>query len=238
MSDPIVEQATDPETEVVRLTYFQGYGLAEQARWMLAAVIGDKWENVGFEKREEFLKLQTDDMLLFNQVPLLEIDGLRLVQAQAIVRYLSRRGGLDGKTDFEKVVVDMVCENIKDVRGPAVGLAFSSDKEAVFTRATELVNKFFPRIEKMLVENDGQFVPSGVSTADILVAEAVYELFTDGKIVAQEVLEQYPSVLAVYQRVVAMPNIASYLASTKRYPFPKGEVGEIYKANVDSVLGR
>jgi glutathione S-transferase len=225
-------------SEIVRLTYFQGYGLAEQARWMVAAVVGDNWENVGFEAREEFLKLRDDDMLLFNQVPLLEIDGLRLVQGQAIVRYLARKGGLDGKTDVEKVVVDMVCENIKDVRGPSASLPFSDDKESVLANAVALVDKFFPRIEKLLVENNGKFVSSGMSVADILVAEAVHELFTDGKMVNQKVLEQYPNILAVYKNVIALPNIASYLASDKRYPFPHGEIGVVYKANVNSVLGR
>ena len=43
-----------------------------------------------------------DGKLQFLQVPLLTIDGLQLVQCNAIVRYLARRAGMDGDTPEEK----------------------------------------------------------------------------------------------------------------------------------------
>lgn len=43
----------------------------------------------------------TDGKLLFKQVPLLEIDGLELVQTPAIVRYIARKGGLYGHSNEE-----------------------------------------------------------------------------------------------------------------------------------------
>jgi glutathione S-transferase len=39
--------------------------------------------------------------VLFGQVPLLEIDGLNLVQTGAIVRYLARKYNLYGNNDKE-----------------------------------------------------------------------------------------------------------------------------------------
>ena len=39
--------------------------------------------------------------LLFEQVPLLRIDGLKLVQSGAIVRYVARKGKLLGSNDIE-----------------------------------------------------------------------------------------------------------------------------------------
>lgn len=231
MSDTIAQATPEP----IRLTYVKGHGLAEQARWLLSAS-GDEWEQVGFETNAEFLKLQTDGKLLFNQVPLLEIDGLNLVQGQAMMRYLSRRGGLDGKTDAEKVHIDMVCENIKDLCGPAGSLAWTDDKEAVHKKANDLVTKFFPHLEKLLVKNNGQFVESGLSTADICLAEMVHNLVTDGKLVSEEVLATYPSILAMYQRVVALPGIATYLGSNKRYSFPHGVDGLALVENVKVTL--
>lgn len=43
-----------------------------------------------------------------SQVPLLEIDGMSIVQSGAIVRYIGRKCGLDGGSAEEKVKVDVV----------------------------------------------------------------------------------------------------------------------------------
>ncbi len=49
-------------------------------------------------------ELRTDGMLLFDQVPLLQYDGLNMVQSGAIARYLSRKFGFDGETEDEKLM--------------------------------------------------------------------------------------------------------------------------------------
>jgi glutathione S-transferase len=232
MSDPATAS-----TDVIRLTYVKGYGLAEQARWLLAATVGGAWENVGFETHQQFLKLKEEDgKLLFHQVPLLEIDGRCLVQSQAIVRYLARRGGLTGQTEDEVVLVDMVCENIKDLRRPIDATPWAQDKESVVKSANELVGTYFPHLDKLLAENKGQFVTSGLSVADILLCEAVHGLVVDGKLVSEDVLVKYPNVSVAYKRVVAMPEIANYLRSDKRYPFPHGDIATQYVANVRKTL--
>ena len=41
--------------------------------------------------------------------------GLKIVQSQAIVRYVSAKGGLAGADAGEAAVVDMFCETIKDI---------------------------------------------------------------------------------------------------------------------------
>lgn len=40
---------------------------------------------------------------MFKQIPLLEIDGLNLIGSEAVLRYVCRKGNLEGKTDEEKV---------------------------------------------------------------------------------------------------------------------------------------
>jgi glutathione S-transferase len=64
---------------------------------MLAAT-QERWENAGLEKAKAFSALKADGRLLFGQVPMLEIDGLELVQSQAIIRYLARKHSLSGST--------------------------------------------------------------------------------------------------------------------------------------------
>jgi hypothetical protein len=84
-----------PTTEVpstkhsATLYYFAGRGLADQIRWMLAA------SDISFTQklinnRAKFLKM-SERQLPFGQLPLLQIDGLEIVQSQAAVRYLAKR---------------------------------------------------------------------------------------------------------------------------------------------------
>ena len=59
-------------------------------------------------------KLREDRLLLFDQVPLLRIDGLNLVQSKACVRYLAEKHNLRGATPAEVATTDMLAEGIAD----------------------------------------------------------------------------------------------------------------------------
>ena len=67
--------------DTCRLTYFEGWGLAEQARWMLAAS-DIAFEQVALQEHADFAALRDSGALMFRQLPLVEIDGLKLVQSQ------------------------------------------------------------------------------------------------------------------------------------------------------------
>ena len=54
---------------------------------------------------------------LYIQLPLLEIDGLRMTQSQAIVRYLARRANFNGMSTAEEVMCDMYAEAVNDMLG-------------------------------------------------------------------------------------------------------------------------
>ncbi len=78
---------------VATLTYFNGRGNGERVRYALAAA--------GIEYEEKYLvepgsldDLRSTGKLEFGQVPLLEIDGINLVQSWSIVRYLAQRSNL------------------------------------------------------------------------------------------------------------------------------------------------
>ena len=97
-----------------QLSYFRGRGLADQVRWMLAATNPSPslppFLFHPVDTNEEFRVLGKGEgdkeggaLLLFGQLPLLQIDGLNLVQSQAMVRYLARRGGLEGHTEGDRV---------------------------------------------------------------------------------------------------------------------------------------
>jgi len=223
-------------TTPTTLTYFERYGLAEQVRWMLAAA-GIEWNQVALQTHEEFLALRKEGKLLYGQLPLLEIDGLRLVQSQAMVRYVAQRGGLWGRTPAESAMVDMVAEGIRDARGPVVSFPFTSDQKALADEIPFRVAKQLMPLEAYLQQKtDGSpfFLESGLSAADVLLAEFLEELIA----IRAGSVANYASCSALHKQITQLPGIQTYLKSPKRYPFPRGQVRDAYVKNVQAVLNR
>ena len=94
--------------------YFQGKGLGEQVRLMLWEA-GVQYEERYVDTREKLEALRANNDLLFQQLPLLEIDGLKLVQSGAIVRYIARKYNLYGKGPADHVHCDMLGDGIRDM---------------------------------------------------------------------------------------------------------------------------
>ena len=74
------------ETSINRLHYFDLMGRAEPIR-MLLAYTGICWADVRCTG-EDFGKMKKDGKLDFGSMPMLEMDGMKLVQTQAIINYL------------------------------------------------------------------------------------------------------------------------------------------------------
>ena len=53
----------------------------------------------------------------FGQVPVLEVDGKLLAQSHTISRFLARRYGLGGKSQWEQSLADMYVDCIYDLQG-------------------------------------------------------------------------------------------------------------------------
>eukprot|EP00981_Chlorochromonas_danica_P010643 scaffold3296_cov159-Ochromonas_danica.AAC.10 len=101
------------EKHEATLYYFAGRGLADQLRWLLAA------GNTSFTQKIISQRMHFERMarrqLPFGQLPLLQIDGLELVQCQACLRYLARRAHIAGRTPEEVLKCDMIAEAIRDL---------------------------------------------------------------------------------------------------------------------------
>jgi glutathione S-transferase len=64
---------------------------------------------------------------LFLQLPYL-IDGEhKITQSNAIMRYMGRKHGLDGKTEEEKVRVDMLENESMDFRNGLISVCYNPD---------------------------------------------------------------------------------------------------------------
>ncbi|GMI25252.1 hypothetical protein TeGR_g7912 [Tetraparma gracilis] len=219
------------------LTYFRGWGLAEQIRWMLAvAPETSSFTQTALETREAFLSLR-DSSLQYNQLPLLEIDGLKLVQSGACVRYLASRAKIAGNGPAAAARVDMACCAIGDARLGVVKWPFSPDKRVhLDTFVQPLVNKWFPLLEDQAVASSTSWLcdTPEFTAADVLLAEATIAYEEMGV-----ELSTYTKVQEIKGRVMKMDGIKVYLESELRFPFPReGDICDAYVANVNTVLGR
>lgn len=50
------------------------------------------------------------------QMPILEVDGIRVHQSSAINRYIAKRVGLAGSNDWESLQIDIVADTFTDFR--------------------------------------------------------------------------------------------------------------------------
>ncbi|XP_068251969.1 glutathione S-transferase 3-like isoform X2 [Nyctibius grandis] len=159
-----------------RLTYFNGRGRMESIRWLLAAA-GVEFQEIFFESREQYEKLIKDGVLMFQQVPLVEIDGMKMVQTRAILSYIAGKYNLYGKDLKERALIDMYVEGITDLMQMILMFPFSPPEakektlDSIKERAT---NRYFPVFEKVLKQHGQDFlVGNKFSWADVQLIEAI-----------------------------------------------------------------
>ena len=114
-------------SDCTTLTYWDGHGACERIRLMLA-ICGEPWEDrvalddsgaTHMTTYAQLQKLSEAGVLMADQLPLLQIDGLNLVQGWAAVRYLARKHGLYGKDNAEATKCDILQETMQDYNGKA-----------------------------------------------------------------------------------------------------------------------
>jgi len=213
------------------LHYWRGRGRAETLRLMMVAT-GVEWTDAPYmQQPEDIAKLRESGMLIFNQLPLLQIDGLNLVQSGATIRYLAHRGNLLGGTDPKQIVmVDIYMEGARDFLQPFMGAGFAPpDATAAAMKAS--IAKYMPFFERILgAQSTPTHLHGGtLSMADVCLLEVL--LMVDEEAPAS--FDEYPKVKAFYHATKAIPNIAAYLASDRRFPPNSPE----YCAAVRKTLG-
>lgn len=215
---------------MTHLHYFKGRGRAETTRWMLA-VNQIVFDNVPIETPEALAALRATGKLPFDQMPLLEIDGLNLSQSSAMIRYLARRGGYYGNSNADALWCDMIAGAVADFAETALQAAFQPAIAVAVTNLQARFEKFGAKFETRLVENgSGLCVGANLSFADVVLAEAL-GAYLDW---CPDILDGTPLLSALYERVINEPGIAHYLHSAERYPV----AGNDYVIDVASVLRR
>ncbi|XP_077165206.1 glutathione S-transferase A4-like isoform X2 [Paroedura picta] len=215
-----------------RLTYFNGRGRMESIRWLLAAA-GVKFEEIFLETREQYLKLIKDGHLLFDQVPLVEMDGLKLVQTRAILNYIAGKYNLHGKDLKERARIDMFVEGTLDLTSMLFMYPFSppEQREAQLASIIEKsTTRYLPVYEKALRQHGQEFlVGNHLSLADVQLIEII--LMLEEK--KCDILAEFPQLQAFKARTCNIPTIKKFLQpGSPRKPPPD----EPYIATVKEIL--
>jgi glutathione S-transferase len=203
-----------------KLTYLNGRGLAETARLLLAEA-GFKrnidYDDIRLEKLDDNLKAK----LPFGQVPIFEVDGVQVVQSNAINRFIARHYNLYGSSIAEGAAIDSILDGISDVRSNFARLvAFQPEEkkaEGKVKFSTEILPKWFAYFEAFLSKNKGGpwLVGNNISLADLALFDRLYSWGTDWP----DVIKQYPLLSGLYTRVASRPAIAQHLKERPVTPF-------------------
>ncbi|KAK7148039.1 hypothetical protein R3I93_012371 [Phoxinus phoxinus] len=217
-------------SEKVVLHYFNGRGKMESIRWLLAAA-GVEFEEVIMTKREHYEKLVNDGALMFQQVPLVEIDGMQLVQSRAILNYIAGKYNLYGKDLKERALIDMYSEGTSDLMDLFMSAPFTppeNKQKSLDNIEQKAKERFLPVFEKGLA-NSHFLVGNQLSRADVHLLEAslmLQELFPT-------ILSTFPKIQAFQEKMKASPRISKFLQpGSARKPPPD----EAYVKVVKEVL--
>lgn len=199
----------------LKLTYFDFHGgRAEPVR--LALAIG----SVAFEDYRfsfpEFAEVRKTTP--FNQVPTLDVDGVRVTQCDAILRYAGKLAGLYPTDPFQALLCDEVMYVVEEAgvkMGPSFRMTGDAQKEARLALVNGSMPVYLAWLQSQLVAHGGQyFADNRLTVADLKVFVDVRGL-TSGRLdhIPTDLVEKVAPLLNAHmQRIAQMPAVAKYYA--------------------------
>ncbi|XP_069830620.1 glutathione S-transferase 3-like isoform X1 [Dendropsophus ebraccatus] len=212
------------------LHYFDGRGRAEAIRWMLGAADVEFDEKL-YRTKEEYQKLVQSGDLLFQQMPMLDIDGKKMAQSRAILSYIAGKYNLYGSNLEERAWIDMYTEGLNDLNSLMLPYFFmsGSEKEKQEKLIKErALNRYFPVYQKALEGKDflvgNKFSWADVSLLDVILAMEEFQA---------DILQTFPNLQAFKKRTSEIPTIKKFLKpGSKRKP----RADEAYVGTVNKIL--
>jgi len=158
------------------LHYFPLHARAELIRMIL------HYLNVPFQDHivqfQEWPELKASGLCEFGQMPCLEMDGLKLVQSNAICRYLAHKYELYPSGLREIYLTESLCDLREDLYVALLDFFKKKDFEGMDKWATENLPEKLKLIEKRLELNDNGnswFISDKPTLADFVVFEFLYD---------------------------------------------------------------
>ncbi|KAM5163137.1 glutathione S-transferase 3-like [Mantella aurantiaca] len=192
----------------VVLHYFNGRGRMESIRWLLAAV-GVEFEEKFLDTKQEYEQMVKKGDLMFQQVPMVEMDGMKLVSTKAIISYIAGKYNVYGKDLKERLFIDMYVDGTNDLMALILTIPFMTEEEKQKQRELiekRALNRYFPVYEKVL-ENKEYLVGNQFSLADVYLLEAIFS----AEEVHPYILQDFSNLQAFKARISARPSIKKFL---------------------------
>ncbi|GAB1284836.1 Glutathione S-transferase A3 [Apodemus speciosus] len=228
------------------LHYFDGRGRMEPIRWLLAAA-GVEFEEKFLKTRDDLARLRSGEKqmekfptgfwwklqagsLMFEQVPMVEIDGMKLVQTKAILNYIASKYNLYGKDVKERALIDMYTEGVADLEIMILYYPYmpSGEKEASLASIKDKArNRYFPAYEKS-AEEPWTRLPrwQQAEQADVYLVELLYHV----EELDPGAVDNFPLLKALRTRVSNLPTVKKFLQpGSQRKPFDDAKCVESAK---------
>ncbi|XP_005093136.2 glutathione S-transferase class-mu 28 kDa isozyme [Aplysia californica] len=194
----------------IKLVYFNIRGRGELIRLTLhAGGVPFIDERVDFQdwpsRREECPN---------GKLPYIEVAGKMFGETLPIVRFVGAKCNLLGKTDEEKLYVDIVLTQVEhlrdDVSRPKTDTLLTKGQRKCLEDKlrSETVPRFLQKIEAgVSMGKTGYVLGSEMTVADLAVWDAVDSLLVS----YPNLLDNHPKVLEHRQRIMGLPKIRKYL---------------------------
>ncbi|KAK9744906.1 Glutathione S-transferase, N-terminal domain [Popillia japonica] len=200
----------------IKLTYFNGRGLAEHIRYLL------KYGNIAFED----IRIEQDnwpalkESTPFGQLPLYEENGKVASQSLAVARYIGKKINLAGDDEWQNLEIDSVADTLTDLRLKHYPFYQESDPEKKEklkqSLLSETVPYYFERFEKFITKNSGYLAANKLTWVDFFFATT---LDTLTRILGVNVSEKYEGSSKLKKKIEELPAVKTWIAARPETPF-------------------
>ena len=127
------------------------------------------------------------------------------------MRYLGRKFDLDGKTEEDRVQVDIMLDNAMDFRNAFVGLCYNSNFHSMKAAYVKNLEATLEKFSKYL-GNRPFFAANYLTFPDFHMYEMLYGHYH----LAPQAFKKFPNLVLFIERFEKLPRIAEYLNREKR----------------------
>ena len=218
----------------MKLVYFNGRGLAETTRLLLAI------NNVNYEDfryplkiidwathnmvRKEFEQDKDDGKLVgsLNKVPFLEVDGVIIPQSKSIERFIGTKYNMMGDNDIQSARIDSICEYVRDFKDmyQSVRRLPNEEKENGMKKwFSETLVERLESLEKILCKEHEHFsVGTRLSLSDVVLYSFATQFFDDKESVTKS-MANCPNLKNIVNYVGELEPIVKWIKSRPDTPF-------------------
>jgi len=199
----------------MKLAYWDIRGLAQPIR-LLLEYTGTKYEDKfyvcgeapNYDKScwfDEKQKLGMD----FPNLPYLEDGDRKIVQSNAIIRYIARKNNLCGESEDEKVRVDILENQAMDFRNGFVMMCYT-DFDTIKPKYMEKLPGLLKQFSGFLGDRKW-FAGDKITFVDFVM----YELLDQHRMMEPKCLDDFKNLKDLLDRFEALEKIAAYMKSSR-----------------------